>query len=169
MELLTKDNLALLGDIALKVVAAFIVIAIIAAVKRFTGFTRGQKLKRLQKRREDLKKLNTSDREYYGRLLSGCLGVLALFALEMMFEGLMTPPPILHPEQALGWIAPLNFMRYGFGIAGYVVAISRLHDYRALQDFDRTIKDLNQAIAKLESKVLPHSQSSSPNKEGEAP
>jgi hypothetical protein len=50
---------------------------------------RARKLDLLQKKRDHLTRLRKCDREYYGRLLSGVLWVLTLFAVQVAFEGVL--------------------------------------------------------------------------------
>jgi hypothetical protein len=118
------------------------------------SFARGRarNLTYLQKRRARLSRLHDSDREYYGRLLSGVLSVLALFAVEIAFEGLMGPPKGISPEMQLFSASLLNLLRYGLGLAAYLIAMARLGDYWTLQRFDRTMATLDYRIATLETK-----------------
>jgi hypothetical protein len=114
---------------------------------------RAQNLTSLQKRRDLLIRLHDSDREYYGWLLSGCLGALALFALEMMFEGLLAQRQVMSPHDQLFYGSVLSALRYGLGLTAYLITCARLGGYRALQHFDRSIARLDQAMAKLEAKT----------------
>jgi hypothetical protein len=157
MELLTSEHVQRVLEI-LKIVAMIggLVATIRVCRGWFTGglaLTRKRKLKRLQKRRDHLELLHDSEREYYGWLLSGVLWVLWLLALQLAVEGLTYPPKHWSLELQLVLAAVVNFMRTILGIVAYMVATTWLADYRALRRFDRTMANLDRAIAKLEAKM----------------
>ena len=119
------------------------------------GFTWGltQSLAHLQKQRARLVRLQGSDREFYGWMLSGILWGVALFAAALMLESLMVIPPASSPLSQYVAMALVKVGRYTLGWFAGRIAMKRLGDYRALQRFDTTIANLDRDIAKLEAKL----------------
>jgi MFS family permease len=122
------------------------------------ALSRPRALRRLQRRRDRLKRLKECNREYYDWLLSGILWVLAIFAGTMLLHALTH-------YLALGYQAAVNsqakavddlcqfLVLYGGGMLACVVAGSRTRTCRSLQAFDQSMASLDRAIAKLEAKL----------------
>jgi hypothetical protein len=122
-------------------------------IRSLFAWTQAQKLAGLRKRRARLIRLQESDREYYGWLLSGVLSVLALFALALLYEVVLAPPTGSGPQADIVAHFLLSTVRFGLGWAAYWIAIGRWKDYRWLQRFDRAMTRLDRAIAILETKT----------------
>jgi hypothetical protein len=119
------------------------------------GRTRG--LAHLKKRRASWQQLHDSDRTYYGWLLTGVLWVLTLLGMQLALEGFMAPVITWPPEQQHVQHVSLNIVRFGIGIAAYMIAVSRLFDNWSLRRrFERNMADLDRAIATLEAKQAAH-------------
>jgi hypothetical protein len=111
----------------------------------------------LQKRRKRLQQLHDCNREYYGWLLSGVLSVLGLLAFQLVLEGLAFGPSRFGSSEKqvlVGFMVASG--RFVMGLAAYVTAVNRIHDYRRLQHFNQTIATLDRLMAKLEAKQTVH-------------
>jgi hypothetical protein len=122
-------------------------------ITRTFALSRTRKLRQLQERRARLQLLHGSDREYYGWLLYGVLGPLALLALSMAGGGLI-PLLSMGPMSSLNLVLAdlVNITRGISAMGAYLLAIKHCQDYQLLQHFDHTMAYLDQAIAKLEAK-----------------
>jgi hypothetical protein len=149
MDFLTKDNIGIFLGI----------IGAVGAIPVFRGYFVGaltysnsRKLRKLREERDFFVRLNGSGKDVAIYVFNGVLTSLAVLGASLMFHGIEGNP------DGVSYVA-LSDAICGFCI--YMVAIWRLGKINRLMRFDKTIKLLDEQIARLEEKLSANRSSSS--------
>lgn len=107
---------------------------------RLLSWNRQRKLEKLEKEKELLSRLKSSDREFLGWLLHSLLLVVTVFCVALMFRGAEVDSNGIKLVATLHWL---------LGGAAYFFAVSALGTYHRLKNFDSSIQKIDDQINKL--------------------